>query len=117
MSLLRVHSKTRQAAYDRGDYATALQLLTPLAAQGNAAAQTLSRMDVRKRIRRSEGLRTKQSSGFGSRLPKVMQLLETNLGVMYQNGNGVPQDDDEAVKWYRLAAAQGNASRRSQSRM
>ncbi len=33
-----------------------------------------------------------------------------NLGVMYDNGRGVPQDDVEAVKWYRLAADQGLAS-------
>ena len=33
-----------------------------------------------------------------------------NLGVMYQNGQGVPQDYKTAVKWYRLAAEQGNAS-------
>ena len=31
------------------------------------------------------------------------QLL---LGIMYNNGEGVPQDDKEAVKWYRLAAVQ-----------
>ena len=24
-----------------------------------------------------------------------------NLGVMYANGNGVPKDNTEAVKWYR----------------
>src|SRR5262249_45313682 len=28
---------------------------------------------------------------------------------MYQNGKGVPQDDAEAVKWFRLGAAQGYA--------
>ena len=28
---------------------------------------------------------------------------------MYDNGEGVPQDYAEAVKWYRLAAEQGNA--------
>jgi TPR repeat protein len=27
-----------------------------------------------------------------------------NLGFMYRNGDGVPQDDTEAVRWYRLAA-------------
>ena len=32
-----------------------------------------------------------------------------NLGVMYANGEGVPEDDKEAVKWYRLAAEQGHA--------
>ena len=33
-----------------------------------------------------------------------------NLGVMYENGRGVPQNDAEAVKWYRKAAEQGLAS-------
>ena len=33
-----------------------------------------------------------------------------NLGVMYDNGQGVAQDYKEAVKWYRLAADQGFAS-------
>ena len=32
-----------------------------------------------------------------------------NLGVMYDLGEGVPEDDREAVKWYRLAAEQGIA--------
>jgi hypothetical protein len=30
-----------------------------------------------------------------------------NLGLMYANGEGVSEDDAEAVKWYRLAADQG----------
>jgi uncharacterized protein len=33
-----------------------------------------------------------------------------NLGFMYDNGQGVPQDYREAVKWYRLAAEQVNSS-------
>ena len=32
-----------------------------------------------------------------------------NLEVMYSNGQGVPESNTEAVKWYRLAANQGNA--------
>ena len=31
------------------------------------------------------------------------------LGVMYDNGLGVPENDAEAVKWFRLAADQGDA--------
>ena len=31
---------------------------------------------------------------------------------MYENGRGVPQDYVEAVKWYRRAAEQGDASAR-----
>ena len=34
-------------------------------------------------------------------------LAQFNLGFMHEKGNGVKQDDAEAVKWYRLAAAQG----------
>ena len=33
---------------------------------------------------------------------------QNNLGVMYENGKGVPQNIAEAVKWYRLAAEQGH---------
>ena len=31
------------------------------------------------------------------------------LGLMYKKGKGVPQDDNEAAKWFRLAADQGDA--------
>jgi len=31
------------------------------------------------------------------------------LGLLYEKGNGVPQNDVQAVKWYRLAAKQGDA--------
>jgi hypothetical protein len=34
---------------------------------------------------------------------------QLNLGMMYDNGQGVPQDYKEAVKWFRLAAKQGDA--------
>ena len=60
------------AAYDSGDYATALREWTPLAEQGDADAQY-------------------------------------NLGLMYANGEGVPQDYSTAVKWWSLAAEQGEA--------
>ena len=32
-----------------------------------------------------------------------------SLGLMYYNGEGVPKDSAEAVKWYRKAADQGYA--------
>jgi TPR repeat protein len=38
------------------------------------------------------------------------QLL---LGFMYANGEGVPEDDAEAVLWFRLAAEQGNVRAQS----
>ena len=40
-------------------------------------------------------------------------VAQYNLGVMYENGRGVPQDDKTAVKWYRLSAEQGDAGAQS----
>ncbi len=36
-------------------------------------------------------------------------IAQFNLGILYGNGRGVPQDYAEAAKWYRLAGAQGLA--------
>jgi len=36
-----------------------------------------------------------------------------NLGIMYDNGEGVPENDAEAVKWYRKAADQGHSGAQS----
>ena len=36
-------------------------------------------------------------------------LAQYNLGVMYENGRGVPQDHKAAFKWYSLSAEQGYA--------
>lgn len=37
-------------------------------------------------------------------------MAQFGLGTMYQNGYGALKDNKKAVKWYRLAAEQGNAS-------
>ena len=37
-------------------------------------------------------------------------FAQYDLGVMYANGQGVPQDYAQAVAWYRKAADQGNAA-------
>ena len=34
---------------------------------------------------------------------------QTYMGLLYEKGDGVPQDYVEAVKWFRLAAEQGKA--------
>lgn len=35
-------------------------------------------------------------------------IAQSILGMMYANGEGVPKDSAEAVKWYRRSADQGN---------
>ena len=38
------------------------------------------------------------------------------LGLMYKNGQGVPDDIKEAVKWFRLSAEQGNVKAQEMAR-
>ena len=40
---------------------------------------------------------------------KEQPLAQTNLGVMYQIGQGVPQDSGKAREWYQKAADNGYA--------
>jgi hypothetical protein len=41
------------------------------------------------------------------------EWLTRNLGLMYQEGDGVPKDDAEAVRWYQLGAERGDAAAQS----
>jgi uncharacterized protein len=94
------------AANGRGDYATALRLLRPLAEQGNADAQTMlgetyyNGRGVPKdyAIAASWWTRAAQQGNVGA------QVL---LGALYYFGHGVPQDYVLAHMWYNLAAAAG----------
>ena len=39
-----------------------------------------------------------------------LAAAQYNLGLRYASGEGVPQDDDEAMRWFCLAAEQGYAA-------
>ena len=63
------------------------------------------------------GLEAANSGDFETALREWVPLAEQghataqfNLGLLYANGQGVPQDFAEAVKWTRLAAEQGQVS-------
>ena len=51
----------------------------------------------------------KQCKWYRLAAEQGIAIAQFNLGVMYRNGNGVPENDAEAVRWYRLAAEQGHA--------
>jgi uncharacterized protein len=112
-------------AYDRKDYKTAFRLWQPLAEQRFERAQyNLGKMY-------NQGLGVPQddvlalmwwniagSNGYKDAVtnrnflekkmpPSQIAEAQFNLGVRYYKGKGVPQDDKEAVKWYRLSAEQG----------
>lgn len=64
-----------------------------------------------------EGLAAYNSKDYASALREFKPLAaqggakaQYSLGWMYQQGQGVAQDNKEAVKWYLLAAKQGNTT-------
>jgi uncharacterized protein len=64
-----------------------------------------------------KGLAAAKSGDFATALQEWTPLAEQgdaraqyNLGVMYRDGEGVPQDYKTAMKWYSLAAEQGVAN-------
>ncbi len=63
-----------------------------------------------------KGVDAYKSGDFATALREFRPLAEQgdadaqyNLGWMYDNGRGVPQNDKTAVKWFTLAAEQGFA--------
>jgi TPR repeat protein len=99
------------AAYARGDYVAAVNVLTPLALRGDANAQAF--------------LGFMYENGFGA--PQAYDAAadlyiqaairgnpfgQVMLGLMYDKGHGVPQDFILAYKWLNLAAARASKRER-----
>jgi TPR repeat protein len=100
-------NKAGMAAYDRGDYATTLKHLRPLAIQGNSRAQfylgTMYRRGYGVTKDYKETVRWYRKAAEQGYAP-----AQYNLGVMYHFGHGVPKDNKENVRWWRKAAEQGH---------
>jgi TPR repeat protein len=97
------------AAYNSGDFATALREWRPLAQQGNVGAQ----FNLGMMYRNGSGVPqdyTLAVKWYRKAAEQGDAQAQFNLGVMYENGYGVPQDYAQAVEWYRKAAEQGYAS-------
>lgn len=97
-----------RAAAERGDYATALQLLRPLAEQGDANAQyNLGYMyDYGKGVPKDF---VEAVKWFRLAAEQGHAIAQYDLGSKYSISAGVPQDNAEMAKWFRLAAEQGHA--------
>jgi TPR repeat protein len=96
------------AAYQRGDYTTALREWRPLAEQGNADAQNNLGMlyDKGQGVPQDYVQARRWYEKAASQGEASAQL---NLGAIYGNGKGVPEDYQLALYWFRLSANQGNA--------
>jgi len=95
-----------QAADAKGDYATELKIIRPLAVQGVPFAQTILGL----KYVNGQGVvqdYTEAAKWFRLAAAQGHDSAQHDLAIMYDNGQGVVQNYAEAVKWYRLAAAQG----------
>ncbi len=98
------------AAYNRGDYATALQIWRPLADRGDPDIQVfLGNMFAfgqgmpRDYVAATQWYRLAADYGQPD--------AQYNLGLMYDGGHGLPQDFVQAHVWFALAIANFPASR------
>jgi TPR repeat protein len=99
------------AAYARGDYVQAVNILTPPALRGNASAQAFLGFMF------EHGYGAPQAYVAASALYCQAAVSgnpfgQAMLGLMYDKGHGVPQDFILAYKWLNLAAARAPARER-----
>jgi uncharacterized protein len=95
------------AAFKKGDYATAVRLLRPLAEQGDAGAQYFLGVSY------ATGRGVTQdyaaaASWYRKAAEQGDEIAQVHLGLMYAHGQGVRQDYAAALSWYRKAAERGN---------
>ena len=96
------------AATRRGDYATALRQLTPLAEKGDARAQ----FDIGFMHAYGWGVQrspTEAIAWYRKAADQGLQVAQHFMGVACLNGEGVRPDGAEAARWFARAAAQGFA--------
>lgn len=95
------------AAYERGDYATALHEWRPLAEQGSAAAQ------YRLGVMYAYGIVVdkdykKARAWYEKAARQGDPRAAYELGVMYELGRGVIEDPHQAAYWFQQGALAGH---------
>ena len=94
------------AAYNAGDFPTALAVLKPLADAGNPSAQN----NIGRMYYDGKGVPENDAEAvkwFQLAADKGHPTAQFNLGAAYEYGNGVQQNIEEALRWYGQAAKQG----------
>jgi hypothetical protein len=96
------------AAYQRGDYSSAIRDFRPLAENGNGDAQ------YNLGIMYDKGLGVPTDStiaaGWYRKAAKLGIIdAQCDLGILYMEGRGVPNDDAAAAAWFRRAADRADA--------
>ncbi len=93
-------------AFDAGNYEIALAELLPLAQSGDV----LALYNIGMTYEDGFGDLAEAAKWYRLAAKQGDAAAQTNLGHMYDNGQGVPRDDVQAVRWYLKAAEQGNVT-------
>jgi uncharacterized protein len=96
------------AAYQRGDYTSAIRYFRPLAENGNGDAQ------YNLGIMYDKGLgvpadNTIAAGWYRKAADLGIADAQCDLGILYMEGRGVPKDDAVAAAWFRKAADRADA--------
>jgi len=95
------------AAYQRGDYETARDLFLPLAEQGDDYAQhALGVMYVHTQSY------VEAAKWFALAANQGYVAAQIDLGIMYQDGQGVAQNYVTALMWFEIAITQKSRNAR-----
>ena len=99
--------KDAAAAYERGDYATALKEFRALAEQGDASAQfSLGVMYLKGQSVTQDY--TEAVKWYRKAAEQGLAIAQSFLGRMYNKGQGVTQNYVQAHMWYNIGAANGH---------
>ena len=95
------------AAFDKGDYATAIRELQPLAAKGDPRSQYAMGVMAENGFGMPKNLA--QAAGWYRKAAEQGNTdAQYNLGAMYEHGIGMPVNHAQAARWYRPAAEAGD---------
>jgi hypothetical protein len=115
---LEERMRTAAGAYERKDFALAVSIWKPLAAEGNAEAETL----LGAMYWQGEGVPRDHKEASRLYLAAAEQgyaRAQNDIGFMYGFGEGIPpRDDVQAYKWISLAIGRytvKNQERRDQA--
>ena len=100
--------ETGVAAFERGDYAAALQVFEPLAKRGDPGGQ----YELAQMYHTGKGKPRDYGKAFELYYLAAQQgfaLARTKLGYMFMEGQGMPKNYGQAIFWLKLAAEQGTA--------
>ncbi len=97
-----------KAAFEKGDYQTALREWQPLADQGLPFAA----YNVALLYARGSGVKADPAEAakyYRIAAEKGIPEAQYNLGLLYSTGSGVPKDETQAAEWFTKAAQKGDS--------